>query len=281
MTGTLYVCATPIGNLEDASFRLVRTLREVDLVAAEDTRHSLQLLRHFGIATKLISYHRHSSESQSEFLLAELLAGKNIALVSDAGTPGISDPGEQIIASCIRRGISVEAIPGPSACITALVLAGLPTARFAFEGFLPRGKTERREALATLLSEERTMVFYEAPHRLAETLGDMLRVLGDRRAALARELTKLHEEISRGTLQSLHLELAEARVRGECVIIVEGRAKCATADECFDVDGEALVAKFLEQGFTAAQASRHAAKVSGLSRAALYQVAVRLREGQK
>jgi len=281
MTGTLYVCATPIGNLEDASFRLIKTLREVDLIAAEDTRHSLQLLRHYGITTKLVSYHRHSSEAQSDFLQAELLGGKNIALVSDAGTPGISDPGEQIIASCIERGIRVEAIPGPAACITALVLAGLPTGRFAFEGFLPRGKNERREALATLLSEERTMVFYEAPHRLEEMLGDMARILGDRRAALARELTKMHEEVRRGTLQSLHLGVSGSPVRGECVIIVAGREKCAAISDTSIDDGEALVAMFLAQGFAPAQASRHAAKVSNMPRAELYQAAVRLSRGSK
>ncbi|MBT9152420.1 MAG: Ribosomal RNA small subunit methyltransferase I [Firmicutes bacterium] len=276
MTGTLYVCATPIGNLDDVSFRLLQTLKTVDLIAAEDTRHSLQLLRHFSIPTKVVSYHQHNSRAQSDYLLAELLAGKNIALISDAGTPGISDPGEQIIATCILRAIKVVVVPGPMAGVAALVLSGLPTGRFAFEGFLPRAEKERREALATLLTEERTMVFYEAPHRLRETVADMVRILGDRKCALARELTKMYEEVKRGTLHELLQEVETSAVRGECVLVVAGADKDAATLASAEQDGEALVAMFLAQGFSPAQASRHAAKMSKMPRPELYALALRL-----
>lgn len=276
MTGTLYACATPIGNLQDVSLRLLTTLRTVDIVAAEDTRHSLQLMRHFAIETELTSYHEHSKQSRSDYLVAALLAGKNIALISDAGMPGISDPGEEIIATCIEKGIRVVIVPGPMAGVAALVVSGLPTGRFAFEGFLPRSRQERREVLVNLLDEERTMVFYEAPHRLEDTLTDMVQIFGDRKVALARELTKAFEEVKRGSLAALLETVKSSGVRGELVLVVEGAIRNKEGLPAEKQDSEALVTMLLEQGLSPAQASRHAAKLGGAPRALLYALAVRL-----
>jgi len=276
MTGTLYVCATPIGNLEDVSQRLLTTLRTVDLVAAEDTRHSLQLLRHFSIITELTSYHEHSKQARTDYLVAALLAGKNIALISDAGMPGISDPGEQFIAACIEKEIRVVVVPGPMAGVAALVISGLPTGRFAFEGFLPRSRKERREVLVSLLHEERTMVFYEAPHRLEETLTDMVQILGERKVALARELTKAFEEVKRGSLAVLLETVKSSGVRGELVLVVEGASRDKDGPPAEKQDSETLLTMLLKQGLSPAQASRHAAKIGGSTRAELYALAVRL-----
>jgi len=276
MTGTLYVCGTPIGNLEDVSPRLLATLRTVDLVAAEDTRHSLQLLRHFSIATELTSYHEHSKQSRTDYLVAALLAGKNIALISDAGMPGISDPGELFIAACIEKEIRVVVVPGPMAGVAALVISGLPTGRFAFEGFLPRSRKERREVLVSLLHEERTMVFYEAPHRLEETLTDMVEILGERKVALARELTKAFEEVKRASLTALLDTVKSSGVRGELVLVVEGASRDKDGPPAEKQDSETLLTMLLKQGLSPAQASRHAAKLGGSTRAELYALAIRL-----
>jgi len=271
MTGKFYVCATPIGNLADASSRLIETLKQVDFIAAEDTRHSQKLLHHFSIRAPLISYHEHSGEEKHAHILGALRAGKHVALISDAGMPGISDPGEALIRDAIANGVVVTVIPGPMAAVAALVVSGLPTARFAFEGFLPRGRSERRNCLAKLTREERTLIFYEAPHRLEETLADMLEVLGERRAAIVRELTKLYEAVERGLLSRLLAAVQSVPVRGEIVLVVAGAEPVA---EVSDLDPEEVVTRLLAQGLSPAQAARHASRVCSLPRAELYALAV-------
>lgn len=271
MSGKLYVCATPIGNLADVSLRLLTTLKEVDFVAAEDTRHSAKLLHHFSLHTQLISYHEHSGKAKHAQVLAALCAGKHIALISDAGMPGISDPGEELIRDAIAQGIEVTVIPGPMAGVAALAISGLPTARFAFEGFLPRGRGERRSVLAKLEREERTLVFYEAPHRLADTLSDLLEMLGDRQAAIVRELTKVYESVERGPLSSLLTSVRKEPLRGEIVLVVSGLGLNAQAP---DLDAEEVIARLLAQGLSPAQAARYAAQVCALPRAELYALAV-------
>lgn len=271
--GQLYICATPIGNLLDASPRLLDTLRQADLIAAEDTRHSGNLLKHFGLSRPLTSYHGHSSRGKHEHILHELANGKRVALVSDAGMPGISDPGEELIRDAIKLGVEVTVIPGPMAGITALVMSGLPTGRFSFEGFLPRSRSDRRAVLEKISSDERTLIFYEAPHRLAETLADMRQLLGDRKAALARELTKTFEEVRRGTLASLMASVEEEGARGELVLIVAGASEQAEKELH---DPEELIRQLISQGLSPAQAAKHAGKVCKLPRAELYALAVRL-----
>jgi 16S rRNA (cytidine1402-2'-O)-methyltransferase len=219
--GTLYIVATPIGNLEDLTFRALRILGEVDLVAAEDTRHSRKLFGHYGISTPLTSYFQHNEATKGERILDALRQGKSVALISDAGTPAISDPGFLLVHRCRQEGIPVTAVPGPSAVVTALSIAGLPSERFAFEGFLPAKAGARREALRRLCREERTIVFYEAPHRLPATLKDLAEELGgEREVAVARELTKIHEELFRGTASAAFAHFGEGRVRGEVVLMV-------------------------------------------------------------
>ena len=201
--GKLYLCATPIGNLEDITLRVLRTLREVDLIAAEDTRNSIKLLNHFDIKTPMTSYHEYNKIDKGHVLVEKLLAGTNIALITDAGTPGISDPGEELAAMCYEAGIEVTSLPGPAACITALTLSGLHTRRFAFEAFLPADKKERKTILEELSCETRTIILYEAPHRLVRTLGELREALGNRRMTLCRELTKKHETAFRTTIDDL------------------------------------------------------------------------------
>lgn len=222
MAGILYLCATPIGNLEDITLRVLRVLREADLVAAEDTRRTRRLLNHYGIHTPITSYHEHNRRRQGEYLLEQLARGKNVALVSDAGTPGISDPGEDLVRWALERGIPVVPLPGPSALLAALVISGLPSGRFVFEGFLPARGNERKQRLAGLAMETRTVVLYEAPHRLLKTLDDLAEKLGERRACAARELTKLHEEARRDTLSGLKVYFTSQPPRGEFVLVIEG-----------------------------------------------------------
>jgi 16S rRNA (cytidine1402-2'-O)-methyltransferase len=222
VSGKLFVCATPIGNLEDVSFRLVRVLGEVDLVAAEDTRRTRKLLTHHGIRARLTAYHQANEHKQTDFLTNKLKEGKQIALVSDGGMPGISDPGYLLIRACIEQQIDMEVIPGPSSVVTALVLSGLETARFAFEGFLPKPAGEKRARLKALAEDDRTLVFFEAPGRLRATLEAVLEVLGDRQAAMGRELTKLHEEVRRGSVGEI-LQGLDADLLGEIVLVVGGK----------------------------------------------------------
>lgn len=222
MKGKLYVCATPIGNLEDVSYRLVRILGEVDLVAAEDTRRTRKLLTHYGVQARLSAYHDANERKQTSYLIGRMAKGTRVALVTDGGMPGVSDPGFRLIRDCIASGIDMEVIPGPSAVLTALVLSGLPTARFCFEGFLPKAAAAKSRRLAELADEERTMVFFEAPRRASETLTAMREAWGNRFAAVARELTKMHEEVTRGTIDSV-LEQLETPLLGEVVLVVSGR----------------------------------------------------------
>lgn len=223
MSGTLYLCATPIGNLSDVSKRFVDTLEMVDIIAAEDTRVTIKLLNHFNIKKQLTSYHEHNKLEKGEFLVSLLKDGKNVALVSDAGTPAISDPGEDLVKKCIENDIQVTSIPGCVAAINALILSGLSTKRFSFEGFLSVNKRHRKEHLASLAKDTHTMIFYEAPHKLTYTLSDMAEVFGkDRKIALVRELTKIHEEVSRLTLGEAIEKFDEEKPRGEYVIVVDG-----------------------------------------------------------
>ena len=222
MSGTLYLVATPIGNLGDFSPRALETLEAADFIAAEDTRVSLKLLNHFGVKKPLVSYHQHNQASAGQAILSRLLAGESCALVTDAGTPAVSDPGEDLVRLCAQNGVAVQAIPGCCALVSALAVSGLPTGRFAFEGFLPVNKKERRARLQPLRTEERTMIFYEAPHKLVNTLEDLLEALGDRPAALCRELTKLHEETVRTTLSQALAHYRENAPRGEFVLVVAG-----------------------------------------------------------
>lgn len=222
MSGTLWVCATPIGNLQDVSFRLLETLRQVDLVAAEDTRRTLKLLNHYGIRKSLVSYHEHNVRRQLPYLIQRLRAGAQVALVTDAGTPGISDPGTELVEAAWGEGIPVRVVPGPSAVVAALAVSGLPAQPYWFEGFLPPKPRKRQERLRVLRDLNATLIFFEAPHRLAETLQDMAQALGQRPAALARELTKVHEEVVRGSLVELAQRVASGQVpaTGEFTVVV-------------------------------------------------------------
>ncbi len=225
MQGTLYLCATPIGNLEDMTLRCIRILKEVDLVAAEDTRNSIKLLNHFEIKTPMTSYHEYNKIEKGRRLVERLLAGENIALITDAGTPGISDPGEELVGMCQEAGITVTAVPGAAACITALTISGLPTRRFAFEAFLPADKKERQAILGEMENETRTMVIYEAPHRLVRTLAVLLETLGNRRISICRELTKKHETVFTTTIEEALAYYGKHEPKGECVMVIEGKSR--------------------------------------------------------
>lgn len=225
MQGKLYLCATPIGNLEDMTFRAVRTLREADLIAAEDTRNSIKLLNHFDIKTPMTSYHEYNRIEKARYLVEQMRKGKNVALITDAGTPGISDPGEDLVRLAYEAGIEVTSLPGACACVTALTLSGLSTRRFCFEAFLPQDKKERQTILEELKTETRTVILYEAPHRLVRTLEELLENLGDRRITLCRELTKKHETVFLSTLSGALEYYRSQEPKGECVIVMEGRSR--------------------------------------------------------
>lgn len=223
MAGKLYLCATPIGNLEDITFRVVRTLKEVDVIAAEDTRNSIKLLNHFEIKTPLTSYHEFNKYDKAKVLVGRMLGGENIALITDAGTPGISDPGEELVRQCYEAGLEVTSLPGAVACVTALTLSGLSTRRFAFEAFLPADKKEKTAILEELKSETRTIIIYEAPHRLKKTITELLSALGNRRMTAVKELTKLHENVFSTTFEEALVYYDENEPRGEFVLVIEGR----------------------------------------------------------
>ena len=223
MAGKLYLCATPIGNLEDITFRVVRTLKEVDVIAAEDTRNSIKLLNHFEIKTPLTSYHEFNKYDKAKVLVNRMLGGENIALITDAGTPGISDPGEELVRQCYEAGVEVTSLPGAAACVTALTLSGLSTRRFAFEAFLPADKKEKAAILEELKYETRTIIIYEAPHRLKKTIAELLSVLGNRKLTAVRELTKLHENVFLTTFEEALAYYEENEPRGEFVLVIEGR----------------------------------------------------------
>lgn len=274
MAGTLYLVPTPIGNLGDISQRMADTLAEVDFIAAEDTRVSLKLLNHLGLKKPLISYYRHNTEAGGQAVLSRLLAGESCALVTDAGTPAVSDPGEELVALCAQNGVEVVSIPGPCALITALAVSGLPTGRFTFEGFLAMNKKNRRSHLESLAGEQRTMIFYEAPHKLTATLDDLTAAFGpDRRIALCRELTKLHEEVRRTTLGEAVRWYGENPPRGEFVLVVEGAPEQA-AEELTMEDGLARVAQLREEGRSLRDAVKQTAKETGLPKNELYSMAL-------
>ena len=275
MAGTLYLVPTPIGNLGDISQRMAQTLAEADFIAAEDTRVSIKLLNHLGLKKPMLTYHRHNTETGGQAVLDRLLAGENCALVTDAGMPAISDPGEELVARCAQQGIPVVTIPGPCALVTALAASGQPTGRFTFEGFLAMNKKNRRAHLESLRGEERTMIFYEAPHKLVATLRDLADTFGrEREISLCRELTKLHEEIRRTTLGEAADWYGEETPRGEFVLVVRG-AQPEEEGECTLEDGLTLAERLREEeGLSLRDAVRQAAKELGLSRNELYRLAV-------
>lgn len=276
MPGTLYLVPTPIGNLGDISQRCRETLEAADFIAAEDTRVTLKLLNHLGIRKSLVSYYEHNKAQSGSRILDRILAGENCALVSDAGSPAISDPGEDLVRQCAQAGIAVSAIPGPCAAITALSISGLPTGRFTFEGFLSTAKKSRQTHLDSLRGETRTMIFYEAPHKLLATLQDMALCFGaDRPVSLCRELTKLHEEILRTTLGEAAAYFSATPPKGEFVLILAGASEPVEASPSLD-DAAALLRSLIQQGITRKDAVRQAAVQTGLSRNRLYELALTL-----
>lgn len=275
MAGMLYLVPTPIGNLGDISQRCRETLEQADFIAAEDTRVSLKLLNHLNIKKPLVSYYEHNRAESGPKIVERLLAGETCALVSDAGSPAISDPGEDLVALCAKAGITVTAIPGPCAVITALSISGLPTGRFTFEGFLSTNKKSRMEHLQSLAGEQRTMIFYEAPHKLCNTLQDLCGAFGpERRISLCRELTKLHEEVIRTTLQGAIDYYQELAPRGEYVLVVEGAAPPPVTELTLE-DALQLVAARMEEGLSRKDAVKQVAKETGFAKNALYDAAVR------
>ncbi|CEK36461.1 tetrapyrrole methylase [[Clostridium] sordellii] len=271
MSGKLYVCGTPIGNLEDITYRTLKVLNEVDLIAAEDTRHSIKLLNHFEISKPLTSYHEHNKENKGGYLINKLLSGENIALISDAGMPGISDPGEEIIKQAIENDIEVIVLPGPTASITALIGSGLETGKFVFEGFLDRDKKRRREELELIKHEKRTIIFYESPHRLKDTLKDMLKILGNRNIAVNRELTKKYQEVIRTDIQGCIDIFNEREVKGEFVLIVEGfKGEIEETCEYNDLNDREYVIKLMEEGITKKDAIKFVCKERKLKKDIVY-----------
>ncbi|MBR3281501.1 MAG: 16S rRNA (cytidine(1402)-2'-O)-methyltransferase [Clostridia bacterium] len=268
--GILYLVATPIGNLEDITLRALNVLKEVDIILAEDTRKTLKLLNHFEISKKLISFYRHNEGVKLDYVISLLEEGKNLALVSDAGTPGISDPGEDLVKACIDNKIQIVPIPGAVAFIQGLICSGFDTTRFVFEGFLPMNKRGRRERLASLKEETRTMIFYEAPHKLKYTVDDLLDAFGDdRKVVFARELTKIHEEYLRMTLKEAKAYYEEKEIKGEFVVLVEGK----TIDEKANISQESiedLMKKYLSEGLDKKDAMKKVAKEKGITKSEVY-----------
>jgi len=274
MAGTLYLVPTPIGNLGDISQRAIDTLAQADFVAAEDTRVTVKLLNHLGLKKPMVTYHRHNTDTGGQAVLDRLLAGESCALVTDAGTPAVSDPGEELVARCVREGVPVCAIPGPCALVTALAVSGQPTGRFTFEGFLAMNRKNRQSHLDSLRSETRTMIFYEAPHKLAATLQDLIEVFGaDRPVSLCRELTKLHEEIRRTTLGEAAAYYRENTPKGEFVLVVRGAEPVEEREATLE-DGLLLVDRLRGEGLSLRDAVKRSAKELGLSRNQLYDLAV-------
>lgn len=269
MSGTLYLCATPIGNLSDMTPRCIQTLSEVDLIAAEDTRQTVKLLNHFGISTKMTSYYEHNKYDKGGYLISLLKEGKNIAVVSDAGTPGISDPGEELVEECIKNDIKVVSIPGPAALISAVITSGLCTGRFCFEGFLSVNRRQRKIHLEQIKNEKRTMIFYEAPHKLLRTLQDLYDTLGDRRISLAREMTKKFEEILRLNLKDA-IELYEQNApKGEFVLVIEG-ARDEEKEDFSELSLEEHVKMHIDEGLSEMDAIKAVAKERGLRKNEVY-----------
>ena len=280
MEGTLYLCATPIGNLEDITFRVLRTLKEADLIAAEDTRNSIKLLNHFEIKTPMTSYHEYNKIEKGRELVEKLRQGINIALITDAGTPGISDPGEELVKMCHEAGIRVTSLPGPAACITALTMSGQATRRFAFEAFLPSEKKERQAVLEELKTETRTVILYEAPHRLVRTLEELLGVLGNRRVTVCRELTKKHETAWQTHIAEACEYYQENAPKGECVLVIEGRSreelKAEEQEQWEQMPLEAHMEHYESQGMDHKSAMKQVAKDRGVSKRDIYRMLLEL-----
>jgi len=275
MAGKLYLCATPIGNLEDMTYRVVRTLEEVDLIAAEDTRNSIKLLNHFEIKTPMTSYHEYNKIEKGKKLVEKLQEGMSIALITDAGTPGISDPGEELVKMCYEAGIEVTSLPGAAACITALTLSGLSTRRFAFEAFLPTDKKEKQAVLKELENETRTIILYEAPHRLVRTLQELLESLGNRRITICRELTKKHETAFQTTLEEAISYYEEHEPKGECVLVLEGKSreelKAEEVAKWEEMSIEEHMDYYMNQGIAKKDAMKLVAKDRGIGKRDVYQ----------
>ena len=275
MAGTLYLCATPIGNLGDITYRVIETLNNVDIIAAEDTRNSIKLLNHFGIRASMTSYHEYNKIEKADYLIGQLALGKNIALITDAGTPAISDPGEVLVQKCIQEGITVTSLPGASACITALTLSGLHTGRFCFEGFLPADKKEKAEVLSQLQQESRTMILYEAPHHLVRTLTELYEAIGNRKITICRELTKKFETILPTTLEDALKLYEEEEPRGEYVLVVEGKSRQVKEEEerarWQALSIEEHMTLYEEEGLDKKDAMKRVAKDRGVTKREIYQ----------
>lgn len=275
MAGMLYLCATPIGNLGDMTPRVVETLREVDLIAAEDTRNSIKLLNHFAIKTSMTSYHEYNKVEKADYLVAQMQQGKNVALVTDAGTPGISDPGEVLVAKCHEAGIAVTSLPGAAACITALTLSGLSTRRFCFEAFLPADKKEKAAILEELKEESRTIILYEAPHRLIRTLEELVKTLGDRRLTLCRELTKKFETVLPTTIKEAISLYEREEPRGEYVLVIEGKSLSQKREEeresWLGMSIEEHMTYYTKTGMDEKSAMKQVAKDRGVPKREIYQ----------
>lgn len=275
MAGTLYLCATPIGNLEDITFRVLNTLKSVDLIAAEDTRNSIKLLNHFDIKVPMTSYHEYNKIDKAKVLVQKMQEGTNIALITDAGTPGISDPGEELVKQAYEAGITVTSLPGPAACITALTLSGLETRRFAFEAFLPTDKKERKQVLSEMERETRTVILYEAPHRLKKTLAELFQVLGDRKITLCKELTKKHENAFLTTISQAMAYYEENDPRGEYVLVIQGKSQQQVVEEeqkkWEEITIEEHMDIYLSKGMAKKEAMKAVAKDRGISKREVYQ----------
>jgi len=278
--GTLYLCATPIGNLEDVTLRVLSTLRSVDFIAAENVSRTRKLLSRYDIHKHLLTYREEEREKQGSVLIKLLAEGKSVALVSDAGIPGLSDPGHDLVVRCRAEGIPVTALPGPTAVLTALVLSGFSTSRFVFEGFLPRKRIKREEILKTLAGESRTAIFFEAPHRVRATLEECSRFLGERRLCIARELTKTFEELSWGTPRELAANFKDRDTRGEITIVIEGAAEDGAEEEERAADCEKLIEEYQQKGFSLKDTARELSRTTGIGRREIYEKGLK-REGKK
>lgn len=271
MPGKLFVTGTPIGNLSDFSPRAVDALKDCDFIAAEDTRVTLKLLNHFGIKKPLTSYYEHNKDQKQDTILSRIMSGENCVLVSDAGMPAISDPGMELVNACHEHGISVVSVPGPTAFATALAISGMDNGRFTFEGFLSVNKKSRRQHLDEIRAERRTMIFYEAPHKLSATLKDLYEALGERKIAIVREITKIHEEVIRTTLSQAVIDYPDNNLKGELVLIIEGAKKSAKEEITLD-DAKKLALSFTEAGMSKNDAAKMAAKQSGLKKSDIYKL---------
>lgn len=273
--GKLYLCATPIGNLDDITLRVLNTLKEVDVIAAEDTRHSIKLLNHFEIKTPMTSYHEFNKIEKARYLVEQMKQGVNIALITDAGTPGISDPGEELVKQCYDAGVEVTSLPGPAACVTALTISGMSTRRFCFEAFLPLDKKEKQWILEELKDETRTIIIYEAPHRLVKTLGELKEALGNRKITICRELTKRYEEAFRTTFEDALAFYENQEPKGECVVVIEGKSISEMREELVKSWEEMSIEEHMEhyenKGIPQKEAMRMVAKDRGISKRDVYQ----------